>query len=82
MMKFYSEDFEAWKENMVQVLPHCVTCPDCDGDGKATGEEEEREKGRERIRALRDQLTELQGKVGSLQRELNEKLDLLLSRKP
>jgi hypothetical protein len=33
------------------------------------------------IRALRDQLSDLQGKVSALQRELNEKLDLLLSRK-
>jgi hypothetical protein len=35
MMKFYSEDFEAWKENMLTALPHCVTCPDCNGGGKA-----------------------------------------------
>ena len=33
------------------------------------------------IRALRDQLTELQGKVTTLQKELNEKLDQLLARK-
>jgi hypothetical protein len=33
------------------------------------------------IRALRDQLSDLQGKVSALQREMNEKLDRLLSRK-
>lgn len=33
------------------------------------------------IRALRDQLTDLQGKVATLQREINEKLDQLLTRK-
>jgi hypothetical protein len=33
------------------------------------------------IRALRDQLTDLQGKVSTLQREINEKLDQLLTRK-
>ena len=33
------------------------------------------------IRALRDQLTDLQGKVATLQKEINEKLDQLLTRK-
>jgi hypothetical protein len=33
------------------------------------------------IRALRDQLTDLQGKVTTLQKEINEKLDQLLMRK-
>ena len=33
------------------------------------------------IRALRDQLAELQGKVTTLQKEINEKLDQLLMRK-
>lgn len=35
MMKIYSEDFEVWKNNMLEVFPGYVTCPDCDGDGKS-----------------------------------------------
>ena len=33
------------------------------------------------IRAMRDQITDLQGKVAALQKEINEKLDQLLVRK-